>query len=321
MMIMGHVWFGAWFDRFIHGFHMPMFFFISGFLFRDRPESELKTFAYIRRKVRKLLLPYCIWGSVFYIIWMYRGNKGWEPLWHLFFDNTSGLPIAGALWFLTAIFGTEVIYFLLNRYLKNKIVKTVMVVFIVFAGTVATKVSVNRLPYALDVAFVGVGLYHIGYLIKVNLRWDWLVKAVQKCNVVLCSLLGCLVTVLIFRNGIVNMRQGQYANIFLFWINAVGGSWVGLNLVVLMLSWKNRYFDILVSLFGRIGRDSIVYLCLNELVISEVWRGYSWLIDRALVVSLDGIALSFLIFLLSISFLVICDLVVCQTKLKVLVGR
>lgn len=33
-MVMGHIGFGEIFDHFIHAFHMPMFFFISGFFYR-----------------------------------------------------------------------------------------------------------------------------------------------------------------------------------------------------------------------------------------------------------------------------------------------
>ncbi len=33
LMLMGHINFGAHFDHPIHAFHMPMFFFVSGFFF------------------------------------------------------------------------------------------------------------------------------------------------------------------------------------------------------------------------------------------------------------------------------------------------
>lgn len=35
MMIMGHIKFGSLFDKWIHAFHMPMFFFVSGWFFRS----------------------------------------------------------------------------------------------------------------------------------------------------------------------------------------------------------------------------------------------------------------------------------------------
>ena len=48
LMIMGHVGFGKVFDHFIHAFHMPMFFFISGFFY-----NRNKTFGvFIKNKAK-----------------------------------------------------------------------------------------------------------------------------------------------------------------------------------------------------------------------------------------------------------------------------
>lgn len=38
LMIMGHVKFGSIFNKWIHAFHMPMFFFISGWFYLNRGE-------------------------------------------------------------------------------------------------------------------------------------------------------------------------------------------------------------------------------------------------------------------------------------------
>lgn len=39
LMVMGHIGFGKVFDILIHAFHMPMFFFVSGFLYLRRREG------------------------------------------------------------------------------------------------------------------------------------------------------------------------------------------------------------------------------------------------------------------------------------------
>ena len=41
LMIMAHIGFGGLFDHFVHAFHMPLFFFVSGYFFKIRP---LKSF-------------------------------------------------------------------------------------------------------------------------------------------------------------------------------------------------------------------------------------------------------------------------------------
>lgn len=83
LMVMGHIWFGKSFDHFIHAFHMPMFFFISGFLFISKSPDELRTVDFIKRKCITLLVPYLFWGIfhyVFYntVLYISRGG-GWKP--------------------------------------------------------------------------------------------------------------------------------------------------------------------------------------------------------------------------------------------------
>lgn len=72
LMIMGHVGFGSRFDHFIHGFHMQIFFFISGFLSKSKSAKEFSIFTFIKKRAYRLLLPYCIWGGISYVIWIFR---------------------------------------------------------------------------------------------------------------------------------------------------------------------------------------------------------------------------------------------------------
>ena len=48
LMIMGHVGFGDRFDYFIHAFHMPMFFIISGLFYKNNIETK----QFIKKKSR-----------------------------------------------------------------------------------------------------------------------------------------------------------------------------------------------------------------------------------------------------------------------------
>lgn len=63
MMVMGHVGFGEIFQHWIHAFHMPMFFFIAGYLYKSRP---LKTT--LVKRIKGLLLPYLLVGSVLVLL-------------------------------------------------------------------------------------------------------------------------------------------------------------------------------------------------------------------------------------------------------------
>lgn len=59
LMIMGHIGFGRIFDKWIHSFHMPMFFFVSGFFYiGNKP-----VVASVKKYTKKMLLPYLMWGG------------------------------------------------------------------------------------------------------------------------------------------------------------------------------------------------------------------------------------------------------------------
>lgn len=129
--------------------------------------------------------------------------------------NTTGIPIVGAIWFLTALFFTDVIYIFLAKYNIKWII-----LFLVAAGSYADQVLTNPLPWALSAAFVGLGLYWIGNETAKN--QDKL-KAVLNMPLLLCIILGILEAKLILFNGYINMREGTYAFVPLFWVNATVG--------------------------------------------------------------------------------------------------
>ena len=62
LMVMGHIGFTTYFDHFIHAFHMPMFFFVSGFFFKSKSKEELSLGAFLKKKARTLLIPYLFFG-------------------------------------------------------------------------------------------------------------------------------------------------------------------------------------------------------------------------------------------------------------------
>lgn len=115
IMVMGHIGFSSYFDKYIHAFHMPIWFFISGWFFKDNGE---KIFLFLKKRVKTMLLPYLFWGMIQYPCWLFWAWDGQsnmvEPIINLFWVNTNlVMPIAGALWFLTALFFAEFIFFLL----------------------------------------------------------------------------------------------------------------------------------------------------------------------------------------------------------------
>lgn len=54
-MVFGHVQLGTGYDYYIHAFHMPMWFFVSGWFFKDKGNSITTVCV---DKAKKLIIPY-----------------------------------------------------------------------------------------------------------------------------------------------------------------------------------------------------------------------------------------------------------------------
>ena len=149
-MVMGHVGYGKIFDFFIHAFHMPMFFWISGFLFKHKSKSEVSFRTWVLRKAKTLLLPYVVFGAAHYFLYCCINYDAIDisPLVHLVSINTNGLPICGALWFLTALFFTDVLFFIIDRYIASEVLKAIIIASIALLGNLTKVIFPFTLPFA-----------------------------------------------------------------------------------------------------------------------------------------------------------------------------
>lgn len=152
---------GFFIYRFLFFFNVPLFFILSGMTFKIK--SEEKFWEFLKKKFLRIMLPYLVWALVFLIPYFIfgaevkteLGAKGsldvWEMIRNVFYGNgtNDALKQNGPLWFLPALFTTEVLYYFVIKMI-NKI----------------SQVSQRRVVEIL----VGAGLVLIGFL------FDWLVK-------------------------------------------------------------------------------------------------------------------------------------------------
>ena len=182
-----------------------MFFFISGFFYKRRDNNSVGE--YITKKTQSLLVPYISFGLAHYLASLVLDGFSIKPLLHLITLNTYGLPIAGALWFLTALFFTDIIYFILDRWNVKWII-----IPLVLVGSSADQLLPYPLPWALSASFVGLGLYWFG---EMSRKSEDKLQAVLNMGWWQIVIVGVITTALIFVNGYINMREGRYDYILL----------------------------------------------------------------------------------------------------------
>lgn len=306
LMIMGHQFYGDVFDKLIHGFHMPMFFIISGFLYKNKPDF----FSSLKRKVQTLLVPY-LFFAFFHLI-VFGVIKGFSTsdelsvlpkcIYHIFVYNNEGLPICGAIWFLSALFFTELLYILLNK-IGNKFFRWIGVGCSVLAGLCLSCYDV-RLPLCMDVSLVGVGLFEIGRIFK-----DLYEKYIPSKKILWSLLLFMVGSFVIFINFNVNLRLANYGNPLLFF----GGA-TTMTVALFFISSLFHNEGMVVKELIFIGQNSIVYLGLNQFVLIFLKK-----------IKFDDEMQNFIYKLIALAVCLavihVFSFVLTKTKLKILIGK
>lgn len=312
LMIMGHIGFGHFFDKWIHGFHMPMFFFVSGF-FYNKTNSIVSN---VKKNAKKMMIPYCVWGIIHYLIWLLvdcvkSADACLGPLKNLFWNNSEGIPIAGAIWFLTAFFWANSIYSILDVFFVKKRLLHLIIFVLAILGCVATSILPFRMPWSMEAAFVGMGFFHVGRLLSGKMK-NALETQLKISTIAMAMISFGVCSLLILVNGIVNMRVGNYAVVPMFWGSAVG---IIISSIIICRKCEMSLGEtLLFKIVSTIGKYSMAYLCLNQLFIK---------IFMAMVkgMPLPHIVTSFLVLLLTVSAIYFVDYIIGKTPLKIVFGR
>lgn len=264
LMIMGHVGFGGPFSNWIHAFHMPLFFIITGYFLKPcANKKELK--ATIIQRTKKLLIPYSVFSIVGFLLWIVLKNDSsiWEPILKILWKNQEGVPVVSAIWFLTCLFFAELIYktfqvFRINSHLVSLL--GVIAGVLIIEKTDIFILPLSLLPAMMSLMFIDCGVF----LRKLGDSYG-ITEKIQKSNFIAicaCFVFSVIMTTL---NIPVNMRTNIYGNYLLFYVNAIvstltlWGVCIKIDLLV-----KDKF---VVRHIKNIGKYSIVYLCCNQIAI------------------------------------------------------
>lgn len=106
-VLMGHIKPSLFFEIHIYSFHMPLFFFISGYLYNNYYPFNI----YLKRKIKSLLIPYIIFAFFALLVSAYFNGSFFKLIEEfLFLNGTVGWN--SPIWFLIVLFITEIIYYL-----------------------------------------------------------------------------------------------------------------------------------------------------------------------------------------------------------------
>jgi fucose 4-O-acetylase-like acetyltransferase len=231
----------------IYSFHMPLFFFISGLLFTDKPANRGGYKSFTIRKIRSLIVPYILFSIIQFILNIIEkepvGIKG--ALLHGWGTNP--------LWFIACLFEMELAhYFILNsRKWRYPIIAMLIVLFLY-------KITYNGwLPYNTSELPYFYSYFLLAYLLRdkfINME-KW--KLVVPVFIVLWITHWFILKYALNYNTQYRISDNDLLSFILRYITSM----IGLIATLLVSSWISKYS--IKVILTWIGRNTLVILCTH----------------------------------------------------------
>ncbi|MFF3021897.1 acyltransferase family protein [Gottfriedia sp. NPDC057948] len=183
LVVYGHSTEGPNSITFIYWFHMPLFFMISGYLFKPvNSINELKFF--IKKLTCRLLVPYCTYLVLFSLYNMTieiidgtinQSNLSKEVL-SLLIGGRFITGVHGVFWYVTCLFITQILFTLICLYFKKNSTRLFIVIACYLLAHFETiklipqigKNTFNQIsiPWNMDVALLAIFFLGLGFFTK-----------------------------------------------------------------------------------------------------------------------------------------------------------
>lgn len=252
---------------------MPLFFFLSGYLFHWRPIKE-----FVKKKILSLYIPFVIYEivflalrSIFFKMNFYcKESWSWmqplvsitqtqtELIHIILFDNVDEL--LAPLWFCTALFFASLAYCIIYRLKYKSKIRMLCILFVlgftikISGVNIASSINFSNV---LSVAMVATFFFGFGNIFKELDGFNYLVKIFRgKFVVFIISILLLLSSYILGLRG--GMLTLSYNNLFLFWV----ASLCGVVSSYILITWFYEH-NILVKVFALMGRNTFHIMALQ----------------------------------------------------------
>jgi fucose 4-O-acetylase-like acetyltransferase len=249
----------------IYSFHMPLFFFLSGFLLN----YSTTTLEFIRKKVKRLVVPYffayiliSIFLCISYILIKVPDSfSGFHYFLGMLYGTLpgfmaqTGTDIFNPLWFLPSLFCALIIsYMLLRVFERDPLLGSLSLIVTICVGY-ACGIRDIHLPWGFDIALVALIFVIPGFYLKKSGNAE-----IKNVNAFSMGVIFLGFVVAFYLNPIPAMAVGDYYDLFLFWVEA-GCAIIG----VWYLSCYLVFSPLIERTLSFFGKNSLVILCFHTL--------------------------------------------------------
>lgn len=244
-VILGHLQAPGLFP-FIYSFHIPLFFFLSGYLFNDKIGfKEL-----LKRKSKSLLLPYVVLGLPLVALSLLVEEK--EVSLKVVSDYLVKFVLQQrmyVIWFLTCLFVLEILCFFINMFISKKTIQLIIELLLCIGILLFYKKGGNSFIWNIDISIMAMPFYTLGMIFKEK----QLLKVLSKKRIITILIfvfwiIGTIINGRIF-GTVLDMYNNVYGNIIITYSVSVLG--------IVSICYLCNYFSNRFIVF--IGRNSLIF--------------------------------------------------------------
>ncbi|WP_342042163.1 acyltransferase family protein [Bacillus sp. OTU2372] len=278
LVMLGHADIPTPLKTYIYTFHMPLFFFLSGYLYNKEKFPSLKVF--FKKRTKSLILPYLSFSFMAYLWFLllnyiglvnYKKNLLTPLLGSVIAERKSIWTVhTGALWFVACLFCTELLFYFIAKIGRTEKAIGFFLLVMSVVGCFYNKMVGQPLPWNIDVAMISVGFYGAGYLFK---KYN---KYLERFNHLKALVLLLIVNLFtgylnyVLTGERVDFYNSSLGNIVLFYLSAFSG--IGAFVILIKHMKKNKVLQ-------YIGKNSFIYLAFHQKIVFFV---FSLLIQKSI---------------------------------------
>ena len=303
----------------IYSFHMPLFFFLSGYLFSG--ETDVITF--LKKKIKSLIIPYFFLGIPMIVAYIIQYDVySWDGIMDLLFQFIYQQRFL-TIWFITCLFVLNIVYYFINKFFKNTIIKLFIALVSLLAGFINYTYFSIILPWNADVCFMALIFFMCGHLCKNSTKInniDFSNKRVFiACFVfALLSLTSSMGNFFLFGTCL-----DMYSNVYLSLPLVYFSAFCGIGFVCTLSKIINFKF------IKYIGANSIIYFAWHQSImfpfigrfIDPIIKKIP-ILESILSVRFIGISVyKIYVLVLTIFIITIINIAISKTKLRFILGK
>lgn len=248
---------------YVHPFHVPLFFFISGVFFK-KYKALIPFLSFFKVRAFRLLVPYLSVSLFSYILWILAFRKLKDDSFSFIgslIEIAAGRPgINVALWFFVCLFLVQIVfYFIAKLKSQQAILISILLSLLIGYGINLPEFPIRNLFWNIKLVPVAVSFYGIGYLCQSYFLS--LSKLDHSKRAVLTIISFVLYVTFCNINENVEFYSGTYGNYLYFYIAALSGIFFW----ALVAQYIHSY-EALGNAFAAVGRNTLVIFSAHLLV-------------------------------------------------------